>query len=169
MMRESVIVSKLSIQLQGERKHFQVRLPNDTQYVVGIEYSLRMIDAIPELPIDPNGQNQNPDDSLLPIKTIFKSSQLVGELRLQSCEKANWFFTADVFANNYNLNLADVSDLGFQIKEYSHGITKNEEVVGIAGGSMIQGWFLDSLGKQFNQNLRYEISVYVWIQSKEEV
>jgi hypothetical protein len=169
MMNESVIVTKLSIRLQGERKHFQINLPNDAKYIVGVEYGLRLIDAIPEPPIDPTNQNPIPDDSLLAIKTLFKSNQLIGELRLQSCEKANWFFTADVFTNTNNLNLVDVSDLGFQIKEYTHNISKNEEVVGIDSGSMIQGWFLDALGKQFNQNLRYEISVYVWIKTEEEL
>ena len=178
MMRESVIVTKLSIKLQGERKHFQVKLPSDITSIVGIEYSVRLMDMYPLPPVEPPREVINPDgtislilpedDSAVAIKSKFKANQFVGELRLQSYDHMNWFYAADVFANDANLNLCDVSDLYFRVKEYSHSIPRCEEVMQIPGiSTLIQGWYLDALGKQYNQNLRYELGIYVWITTKE--
>jgi len=38
MMKEGVIITKINIKRQGERKHFQIKLANDTKYIIGIEY-----------------------------------------------------------------------------------------------------------------------------------
>ena len=43
MMKEGVIVTKISIKRQGERKHFQIKLPKDTKFIIGIEYGGRLI------------------------------------------------------------------------------------------------------------------------------
>lgn len=177
-MRESVIVTKLSIKQQGERKHFQVKLPSDIKSIIGIEYSVRLVDMWPLPAVEPPREVINPDgtislilpadDSAVAIKSKFKANQFVGELRLQSYDQMNWFYAADVYANDTNLNLFDVSDLYFRVKEYSHGIPCYEEVMVIPGVStLIQGWYLDAMGKQYNQNLRYEVGIYVWITTEE--
>ena len=38
MMKEGVIIKTISIKRQGERKHFQIRLPKDTKFIIGVEY-----------------------------------------------------------------------------------------------------------------------------------
>lgn len=178
MNKESVIVTKLSIKLKGERKHFQIKLPSDIKSVIGIEYSVRVIDMWPLPPVEPPREIEDPtgviivipaeDDSHIAIKTRYKPNQFVGELRLQSYDLLNWFYAADVFANDVNLNLTDVSDLNFRIKEYTHGIPRHEEIMIIPGVStLIQGWFLDAMGKQYDQNLRYEVGIYVWIKTED--
>lgn len=178
MMKESVIVTKLNIKLQGERKHFQIKLPSDIKSIIGIECSVRMIDAWPVPPAELPREIINPDgivivimpedDSLVAIKSKFKPSQFVGELRIQSYDLLNWFYVSDVFANDVNLNLCDVSDVFFRVKEHSHGIPKHEEIMTIPGiTTLVQGWFLDAIGKQYNLNLRYEVSIYVWIKTED--
>ena len=177
-MRESVIVTKLSIKQQGERKHFQVKLPSDIKSIIGIEYSVRLEDMWALPPVEPPREVINPDgtislilpddDSAVAIKSKFKANQFVGELRLQSYDQMNWFYAADVYANDANLNLCDVSDLNFRVKEYSHGIPRYEEVMVIPDiSTLIQGWYLDAMGKQYNQNLRYEVGIYVWITTED--
>ena len=177
-MRESVIVTKLSIKQQGERKHFQVKLPSDIKSIIGIEYSVRLVDMWPLPPVESPREVINPDgtislilpddDSTVAIKSKFKANQFVGELRLQSYDQMNWFYAADVYANDVNLNLCDVSDLNFRVKEYSHGIPRYEEVMVIPGiSTLIQGWYLDAMGKQYNQNLRYEVGIYLWITTED--
>ena len=178
MNKESVIVTKLNIKLNGERKHFQIKLPSDIKSIIGIECSVRMIDAWPVPPVDPPREIINPDgtitvimredDSHIAIKEKYKANQFVGEVRIQSYDLLNWFYVTDVYANDANLNLCDVSDLFFKVKEYTHSIPKNEEIMIIPGiTTLIQGWFLDAIGKQYNQNLRYEVSIYVWIKTED--
>src|SRR5687767_9514764 len=123
MMKEGVIITKISIKRQGERKHFQVKLPKDTKFIIGVEYGGRMIDHVESdvrpLPIEP----PKPDGTVGEERstTFFKRNQLIGELKLQSCEEANWFYSADVLANDTNLGLGDFTQSGFSVKDYTHG------------------------------------------------
>jgi len=158
MMKEGVIITKISIKQKGERKHFQIKLPMDTKFIIGVEYGGRLIDKPETVVVEPG-----PDDGGH-TPTFFKRNQLIGELKLQSCEEANWFYSADVLANDVNLGLADFSKAGFPVNDFSHGNKRTEEIVKIdAESTIIQGWYLDALGKSVNADLKYEVNVYVWI------
>lgn len=43
MMKEEVIVTKLTINKAGQIKHFQVKLPKNAKRIIGIEVSHRII------------------------------------------------------------------------------------------------------------------------------
>jgi len=101
-------------------------------------------------------------------KAIFKRNQLIGELKLQSCEEANWFYAADVFGNDANLNWGDFSQAGFPVNDFTHGNKRTEEIVKVdAESTIINGWYLDALGKSQKLDINYEIKVYVWINVEE--
>ena len=172
MMKEQVIITKISIKRQGERKHFQIKLPKKTKYIIGVEYGGRLIsksDAviIKPFPVEP---------VLLPLglgvgersTTLFVRNQLIGELKLQSCEESNWFFSTDVFSSDKNLGLADFSQSGFPVNDYTHGNKRTEEIVKVdAESTIIQGWYLDAFGKSQKIDINYEVNVYVWINVEE--
>jgi hypothetical protein len=162
MMKEGVIITQISINRQGERKHFQIKLPKDTKFIIGVEYGGRLISELGQLNIKPASTgNEKP-------KTLFKRNQLVGELKLQSCEEANWFYATDVFVSDANLGYGDFSRAGFSINDFTHGNKRSEEVVKIdAKSTIIQGWYLDVIGKTNGANINYEITIYVWINTEE--
>jgi hypothetical protein len=171
MMKEQVIITKISIKRQGERKHFQIKLPKNTKFIVGVEYGGRMLDHSDSVIITPFPKE--------PVKleasavggersTFFKRNQLIGELKLQSCEESNWFFAVDVFASDANLGLGDFSQSGFPVKDHTHGNKRTEEIVKVdAESTIIQGWYLDSFGKTQKADIKYEVNVYVWINVEE--
>lgn len=162
MMKEGVIITKISIKQKGERKHFQIKLPKDTKFIIGVEYGGRLIDRPEKVAVEPTpvGDERTP--------TFFKRNQLIGELKLQSCEEANWFYSTDVLADDVNLGLGDFSKEGFPVNDFSHGNKRTEEIVKIdAESTIIQGWYLDVLGKSANADIKYEVKVYVWINVEE--
>lgn len=180
MMREGVIITKINIKRQGERKHFQIKLPKDTKYIIGVEYGGRLISKSEGIPADPITGVKNPTISAEPVpvdsgtviegrsKAIFKRNQLIGELKLQSCEEANWFYATDVFGEDANLKYGDFSNAGFNVTDHTHGNKRTEEIVKVdAESTIIQGWYLDALGKSQKVDINYEISVYVWINVEE--
>jgi hypothetical protein len=181
MMKEQVIITKISIKRQGERKHFQIKLPKNTKFIVGVEYGGRMIDHSDAVLIRPFIA-KSPEEIPTPgtdsgavggtvggeRSTFFKRNQLIGELKLQSCEESNWFFAVDVFASDANLGLGDFSQAGFPVKDYTHGNKRTEEIVKVdAESTIIQGWYLDSFGKTQKADIKYEVNVYVWINVEE--
>ncbi len=174
MMKEGVIITKISIKRQGERKHFQIKLPKDTKFIIGIEYGGRLISrsevtkfvAAPKVPsamqLPPTGTVDEQS------KTFFKRNQLIGELKLQSSEESNWFYSTDVFGADANLQYADFSNAGFNVNDYTHGNKRSEEIVKVdAESTIIQGWYLDALGKTLKVDINYEVTIYVWINVEE--
>ncbi len=184
MMREGVIIKTISIKRQGERKHFQFRLPKDTKFIIGVEYGGRLISRTEGTIEAPAPKAEAKTDAKLieaihstvesaavrddKPKAIFKRNQLIGELKLQSCEEANWFYAADVFVNDANLNWGDFSQTGFPVNDFTHGNKRTEEIVKVdAESTIINGWYLDALGKSQKLDINYEIKVYVWINVEE--
>ena len=172
MMKEQVIITKVSIKRQGERKHFQIRLPKNTKFIVGIEYGGRMISKSEAVVIKPFPK----EPVLAPLglavgetsRTLFVRNQLIGELKLQSCEESNWFFSTDVVSSDANLGLADFSQSGFPVNDFTHGNKRTEEIVKVdAESTIIQGWYLDAFGKSQKADISYEVNVYVWINVEE--
>jgi hypothetical protein len=181
MMKEGVIIKTISIKRQGERKHFQIKLPKDTKFIIGVEYGGRLISRsdvksdVPKAAIKTEVATHEAvyttesgavrDDR---SKTLFKRNQLIGELKLQSCEEANWFYAADVFVNDANLNWGDFSQAGFPVNDFTHGNKRTEEIVKVdAESTIINGWYLDALAKSQKLDINYEIKVYVWINVEE--
>lgn len=176
-MQDSVVITKVSITKQGERKHFQIRLSNDSKYIIGIEYGVRLISKVDSLMIKTIIAFSPASTSPLEIgvareeslSLIFKRDILLGEFKLQSCEEANWFYSTNVYANDNNLGFGDFSSTGFPINDFSHGAMRLEEEVKVdTQSTIIQAWYKDSLGESLKQNINYEISIYVWIKTEEE-
>jgi len=177
MMKEGVIITKISIKRQGERKHFQIKLPSDTKFIIGIEYGGRLISrsetinfaaapkAVPTVEVPPTGTGNGAANTGTVderSKTFFKRNQLIGELKLQSSEESNWFYSTDVFGADANLQYADFSNTGFNVNDYTHGNKRTEEIVKVdAESTIIQGWYLDALGITLKVDINYEVTIYM--------
>lgn len=158
-MKEQVIITKIRINRQGERKHFQIKLPSNTKFIIGLEYGCRLIDNASVLLVQTGAGL-----AAMQTRTPFKRNQLIGELKLQSCEEANWFYSTDVLANDTNLSYVDFSQSAFPINDFTHGNKRTEELVKIdAESTIIQGWFLDVVGKNQRMDINYEVKIYVWV------
>ena len=183
MMKEGVIITKINIKRQGERRHFQIKLPNDTKFIIGVEYGGRLISKSDSIkfaavliaapPIESpvlETDHTMPDAETVEERPrgLFKRNQLVGELKLQSSEESNWFYSTDVFVADANLSYGDFSNAGFKVNDYTHGNKRTEEIVKVdAESTIIQGWYWDTLGKSQKVDINYEVTIYVWINVEE--
>lgn len=155
MINEQVIITKIGIKKQGERKHFQINLPRNSKFIIGVAYGERLISVV---------DGYYADNQI----AVFKKNQLLGELRLQSCEEANCFYSADIIAKDSNLNYQDYSNEGFLVQPYTHQNKRTIEQVKVnAESTIVQGLFTDIIGKSLNTNVWYEVSIYVWINVEE--
>ncbi|MES2565483.1 MAG: hypothetical protein V4565_01375 [Bacteroidota bacterium] len=138
---------------------------------MGIEYNVRLIGlADGDVIIEPveDAKLESAAIGVERSKTFFKRSRLIGDLKLQSCEEANWFYSTDVLESDANLSYGDFSQGGFPVNDYTHGNKRTEEIVKIdADSTIIQGWYLDAFGKSLKTDIRYEVTVYVWINVEE--
>ena len=100
----------------------------------------------------------------------FKRSALIGELKLQSCEKENIFYAAH-HGTDENLGSGDFSQReGWIATAYTHERKAEEDVVMISGDtSIIQGTFKDRIGELSKVDYEYMVNVYVWIEVEEEM
>lgn len=178
MMQEQVCITQLTISKAGQVKHFQIRLPKTAKKVIGVEIGGRFykdkrvkavattaaasiaIAAIGKEPIAISGVTSE-------IKrTPFKRNQLVGELKLQSCEEANVFYAGELRIDS-NMAYGDYTKSTQWIPEvFTHQMQTFEDVVITnADSTVINGMYKDNIGIQLNQDVNYLLNVYLWYSS----
>ena len=70
--------------------------------------------------------------------------------------------------NDSNIGLGDFTQSGFPVNDYTHGNKRTEEIVKVdAESTIIQGWYLDAIGKTQKTDINYEVTIYVWINVEE--
>ena len=95
---------------------------------------------------------------------ILRRNQLVGELKLQSYEKANIFYTGELLLDQ-NIDNRDFTHLRFPNKVYSHGLAMHEDPVSVNGDTtLVQGVFRNRLA--IVGNFQFRVFVYVWTEAK---
>jgi hypothetical protein len=99
----------------------------------------------------------------------FTRGCLIGELKLQSQEKANVFFFSDVFERDQNLGYAYyAASRVFNPNVYTHEFKRYEERVIVNGiTTLLEGFFIDRIGARFKTNLSYQVNVYIWYETKD--
>ena len=178
-MKEKVIINEINIKRQGERQHFQIKLSSDAKFIIGIEYGVRFINETKEINVA-SIEKEIPKVELPPTDTnntgtikeqsemLFERNQLIGELKLQSSEESNWFYSTDVFCADANLKYGDVSNVQFSVNDFTHSNKRTEEIVKVnAESTVIQGWYLDKIGATQKANINYKVTIYVWINVEE--
>jgi hypothetical protein len=171
MKREGVIISSFTIERPNQIQLFQVRIPREAKNIIGVEMGMRWLNGafptpIPSSPAPPATPAWPP---LFPVggtPFLFKRNQLVGELKLQSYEKANIFYTTELLIDQ-NIGINNFTSSFFPAKVYSHQTVMNEEVVNVGGDTtLVQGVFrnkFDIVGA-----FQYKVFVYVWVEAKED-
>jgi|LakMenE01Jun11ns_1017448.scaffolds.fasta_scaffold9931420_3 hypothetical protein len=150
MMQEQVCITPLAINKAGQVKHFQIRLPKTAKKVIGVEIGWRFLNGSKLVP------NINSD-------ALFKRNQLVGELKLQSCEEANVFYAGELRLDR-NMAYGDYTKNTQWIPEvFTHQMQSFEDVVITnADSTVINGMYKDNIGLQNQQSVSYLLKVYLW-------
>jgi hypothetical protein len=157
-MKEQVIITPIFITRKGELKSFQIRIPPDAKSLLGFEATGLNVDT-----------NDNPFGALPFGLYEFQRSFLLGEIRVQSCGKANLFYSAQVTLTDRNLGFGDFSQSSeWFAQRWTHGYTRYQDPVHIEDCSpVLFGTYRDTLGQQRNVDVPYIVNVYMWYERRE--
>lgn len=162
-MKEQVIITPIKVRQAGQIVYFQIKLPTNARRIIGIELTERIINY-PEPTQAGSGKGKGDDEGLT---KGFKRSSVLGEVRLQSCEEANLFYSSYVMVER-NLAYGDFSSLHFKPKAFSHQTQALEEPIIVdADSTIIQGMYKDLTANDSDNDPVYIVNVYVWIEKKE--
>lgn len=178
MMQEQVCITQLAISKAGQVKHFQIRLPKTAKKVIGVEiggrsYKDKRVKAAVETAAAASVALAAIAKEVMALpaqsevkRTPFKRNQLVGELKLQSCEEANVFYAGELRIDN-NMAYGDYTRSTQWIPEvFTHQMQTFEDVVITnADSTVINGMYKDNIGLQNNKDVSYLLNVYLWYSS----
>lgn len=159
MIRQQVIVTILPISRIGQRVYFQIKLPKDTNRIVGVEHSvmgMHTVNNFSKAALKPP-----------PVNIFFKvvSNDPIGRLTLLAPGRANMFFQADII-DYANIHLYhDVTASTFSPAPWSHSGKSEEWGVNIDGDiPIIEGSFRDCRPADSYDGFAYNMHVYLWIE-----
>lgn len=175
-MREQVIVTPVIISKAGQINYFQIRLPQNTKHIIGVEVGGRKLSR----------EKKRTEEVMWQVESVkrekhflemsktasnlgFSRNKLIGELKLQSCEESNIFYAREIKSDE-NMGFGDYSEtLGWKAKAFTHQIQAEEEKVIVHGKSTIlKGQYKDMVGLENKIDYHYLVNVYVWVELKTE-
>jgi hypothetical protein len=163
MRTKEVVIVPISISKAGQICHFQVKLPKNTKCVTGVQLGARWTGQVSSdgkipMPINPNLPEPNEWRSI-----FFQRNILLGEVKLQSCEKANIFYAGQVQLDN-NLRYGVFGQNNFwRPQPFTQQIQWFEDVAQADGiSTIIQGVYQDRYGTSTGNIPEYTVNVYVW-------
>ena len=180
-MKEEVIIQSIGITKKKEQLFFQVKLPRDTDKIIGIETGLYVESVLPDfLPYTQGDVN------------MIRRNRLIGTIQLQASGKPNLFYAKEIFDKDINIAVnelkivsegvfnellvaplrlkgEDVPNDGNNFSDFniwSQGSKREEDPVNICGCQLINGQFKDAVGAYYNANIQYKVILYIWIERK---
>jgi hypothetical protein len=172
-MREQVIVTPVIICKAGQINYFQIRLPQNTKYIIGVEVGGRKLSREKRIDVKPVEAIKTEvafrEMSRTTNNLSFNRNKLIGELKLQSCEESNIFYAREITSDE-NMGFGDYSEtLRWKAKAFTHQIKAEEEKVIVHGKSTIlKGQYKDMVGLENKIDYHYLVNVYVWVELKTE-
>ena len=148
-MLTTVLVNTITISVPGQRVFFEVRPPDDTIAIVGIETGI--IACAYAVPVG--------------------NSNIAGDLKLQSDDKTNRCFSTEVTFGNSRMEEAIT---GFPMatnpkltelwtSPYSGGSNREPERLRVESCSVLYGSYSDHLGVS-GAAISYILNIYTWIE-----
>lgn len=176
-MREEVIIQSIGITKKNEQQFFQVKLPRDTNKIIGIETGI-YIQAAPLYSFVPSEDNSG----------FIRRNNMMGVLQLQTNGKPDIFYSKEIFERDLNIGEAEIKIIPDQPKKeekvaflreeppdgnsfdfftcWTHGSKREEDSLNICGCTLINGQFKDAVGEYFGTDISYKVILYIWIERK---
>jgi hypothetical protein len=154
MKKYRCIVEAIPITKKGEVKHFQVRIPENAEFISGIETAVRM--------------KSLPSVVGFAVVSDAPRGAIAGELKLQSCEEVNVFYATDAVDQSAKENFDKIFTPGaFPENVWTHGYKRELEEVKVDGDTtVLAGLYRDKMGAMQNRDISYDVFLYVWYKLK---
>jgi len=167
MIREEVITQTIRILQLGEMKYFQIRLPEDTLRIIGIETSYNHFIESTTPPSDFTSGNSasRTEDIAAPYK--IDDNLKLGDLYLISTGIEHVFYAETIQEKEYGYGVGDFPG-NFMFPSWQGailGIKREELSVSVfSKTSVIEGWYKDIRTSAEPERLAYRIKIYLWIE-----
>lgn len=152
-MKTQIVTEVISIDSIGEIKHFEIRIPENTNQLTGIESSVRIADAVV---VNPSLQYD------VDFTTQFK----IADIRLQGAKQQAWFY-----ADSIKDSLKPIDNLDYFIESmdmnipFEYQAKREKEVLAIYPTSTrIKGFIKDVIGATLNQAIQYSITICLHVE-----
>ena len=158
MSQKKVIITKLSIDRPKQVALFELKIPREVKNIIGVDTNLRWVSGV--IP-----KSRPNDPWVTPV--IVKRDMYIGDLKLQSLAKPNIFYQCDVSLDN-NIGQGDYSGRWLVPKLYTHqGHSVPDEIILSGTNTILKGFYKDNLADHFVGSYHYEVSVYIWLELKD--
>lgn len=163
MRREKVIVKELRINKRGQRQFFEVKIPRDCNRIIGFETSVKGVDLF------------NFHHHFFFDLFYFQPIYPAGELKIQSCGSSNQCYKTEVVLSDINLGYGDFSipffdiihDYPWKHSQWTHSRKREEDEISVNEDCpVLYGNYKDIIGEIWNGDIPYQVSIYVWYESK---
>jgi hypothetical protein len=150
-MKTKIVTTVMDIQLVGEFKHFEVRIPDNVKSIDGVETSVRFATDI-----------WNPIE--MSTLVVMNKSYVIGDLRLNGGKHNNWFYSHTIqeclTAYKEDMGSFQQNAICFQPIHYSKKREgDNFNIIPI--GTRIKGYFKDIIGVNLETNLQYSVTISI--------
>jgi hypothetical protein len=166
MIKEEVILHKLSITKQKEMQNFQINLPGDAKRIIGMELGIVRKQTFTTvsgwlLSLDRYSNTQG-----ITIDPLFevRRTKVIGDLSLQTLNNANVFFFQEIKEADPNLFWGSVWEIDTSIREWQAGGKRTEMEVDVVPSTILEGCYRDRWGVIYNLTIHYDVGIYLWIE-----
>lgn len=175
MRAEQILVTEVTITKAGQIKLFQIKLPKTAKRIIAVDTDIRLLQTLIGVPhpgvpgvIEPASDKGAVGSARELIPNLdFKPSQAVGELLLQSLEKANIFYSTIVRMDEANGGFGDASAGLFPASPYVNKGKMTPKKVNLnCNTTLIQAMFKDRFGAALKADVNYTLKVFVWVEMK---
>lgn len=182
MSRTRILITEVNITRAGQIKNFQIKLPKNAIAIVGVATDLRLngrlANAAASIAYAAVAINNNTVTiKTVPIVAVLNSqvpvnmaqSWLAGKIILQSLEKANIFYSDQVWAAQFNDGIGNITDDMYAMDAFETPKKAEATTVSVpAQTTIINGIFKDLVGATLKKDIAYTIKVLLWIETDEK-
>jgi hypothetical protein len=147
-MKEKVVTAVVDIQLKGEYKHFEIRIPDDVKTIDGVETSCRfhtnMLGFVKEE---------------ITAQKIFE----ICDVRLQGGKTNNWFYNESVsdYVGNAQHETFFYQQQNCIVPFTFHKKRESNMCTVIPQGTRIKGYIKDTIGMNLQEDIHYSITISI--------
>lgn len=176
-MKEEVIIQTITISKRSQQNFFQVKLPRDTNKIIGVETGLYLLNA-PQYFIPAQE-----------LSMLIRRNYMIGGVQLRANTKPDVFYSKEIFERDINTGVGEIkiipppvvseerNPLRFinvqpdgnyfdYFTHWTHGAKREEDPLNVCGCTIINGQYKDAIGEYFQADVNYKVMLYIWIERK---
>lgn len=150
-MKAKIVNAVVDIQLAGEYKHFEVRIPDNVKYIDGVETSVRF-----------ESELWNTLD--LAHLSVMNKSYIISDVRLSGGKHNNWFYanTINECLTSYKEDLTIFEQNGACFQPIHFNKKRDGDNCNIIPiGTRIKGYVKDVIGQNLQTDISYSITISI--------